>query len=350
MYQRLFDSLEEINVKEDVYVFTDRNYNIDNEYSSNIYISKSYDKIDRFLFHLKHTKVLNDIQRKLKINNYTIMHAHSLFSNGYIAYKLNQKYKIPYIVAVRNTDINIFFKKMIHLRRLGIKIFKNAEKIVFLSESYKEYTLDKFIPAKHKKEIKNKAIVIPNGIDKFWLNNKAEESFKSKYKKTNLIYVGNIDSNKNIETTVKTCKLLIEQGYKVNYKVIGKVKNKNYMNIIEKYEFIKYIPYCQKEELIEYYRNSDIFIMPSKHETFGLVYAEAMSQGLPVIYTRGQGFDGQFNEGEVGYSVDCMDEYEIADKILKIKENYSEISNRCIKLVDRFDWDNISELYSEVYD
>ena len=37
------------------------------------------------------------------------------------------------------------------------------------------------------------------------------------------------------------------------------------------------------------YRENDIYVMPSIIETFGLVYAEAMSQGLPVIYTRGQG-------------------------------------------------------------
>jgi len=48
--------------------------------------------------------------------------------------------------------------------------------------------------------------------------------------------------------------------------------------------------------------------MPSITETFGLVYAEALSQGLPVLYTRGQGFDRQFEEGEVGYAVDCFDD------------------------------------------
>ena len=76
--------------------------------------------------------------------------------------------------------------------------------------------------------------------------------------------------------------------------------------------------------------------MPSKTETFGLVYAEAMSQGLPVIYTRGQGFDGQFEEGEVGYSVDCKDKKEISMKIIDIINNYDVISRNAINLVDRY--------------
>jgi glycosyltransferase involved in cell wall biosynthesis len=89
--------------------------------------------------------------------------------------------------------------------------------------------------------------------------------------------------------------------------------------------------------------------MPSLTETFGLVYAEAMSQGLPVIYTRGQGFDGQFKEGEVGYSVNSSDIHEIVKKIISIIENYSEISKRCVKLVDKFNWNEITNNYNEIY-
>jgi glycosyltransferase involved in cell wall biosynthesis len=61
-----------------------------------------------------------------------------------------------------------------------------------------------------------------------------------------------------------------------------------------------------KEKLLNNYRNSDIFIMPSYNETFGLVYIEAMSQGLPIIYTQNEGVDGYFKEGSVGYSVKTL--------------------------------------------
>ena len=43
---------------------------------------------------------------------------------------------------------------------------------------------------------------------------------------------------------------------------------------------------------------------------------------MPVIYTRGQGFDGQFEDGEVGYSVNCFDAEEIADRIEDVINNY----------------------------
>ena len=50
-------------------------------------------------------------------------------------------------------------------------------------------------------------------------------------------------------------------------------------------EFVSYLPETNdKNKLLEHYRSCDIFIMPSKTETFGLVYVEAMSQGLPCLY------------------------------------------------------------------
>ena len=74
-----------------------------------------------------------------------------------------------------------------------------------------------------------------------------------------------------------------------------------------------------------------------------------MSQGLPIIYTRGQGFDGQFAEGEVGYSVQYDSAEEIADRVKDILDKYEIISRNCIKKVDRFDWDKIAKEYIDIY-
>lgn len=89
--------------------------------------------------------------------------------------------------------------------------------------------------------------------------------------------------------------------------------------------------------------------MPSLRETFGLVYAEALTQGLPVIYTKGQGFDGQFNEGEVGYSVDSEDSDDIANKVLHIMRDYEELTKKCIELCWKFDWKHITSQYVQIY-
>lgn len=89
--------------------------------------------------------------------------------------------------------------------------------------------------------------------------------------------------------------------------------------------------------------------MPSFTESFGLIYAEAMSQGLPVIYSKGQGFDVQFKEGIVGYSVKASLTNDIADKIEMVINEYSKISENYRMLVNSFCWGTISERYWSQY-
>lgn len=313
-------------------------------------VSHNHGKYDRVFFHLKHKKIYNDILKQYKIEDYDLLHAHSLFSNGYIAYKLYKKYNRPYIVAVRNTDINVFFKRMVHLRKLGIDILREAKNIVFISKSYRDYLMDVYIPREHREEFLEKSVVIPNGINDFWLENKFYKRAKPEGEKINLLYVGLVNKNKNIETTIKACQMLLDVGFDVKYTIIGKIKDEKQKMLIEKPFFIDYVEHLSKEELINYYRKSDIFVMPSIHETFGIVYIEAMSQGLPLIYTRGQGFDGQFKEGEVGYKVSSDSPSEIFEKVKDIVEKYDFISKKCLSNVDKFSWDRIAKTYRELYE
>ena len=97
-------------------------------------------------------------------------------------------------------------------------------------------------------------------------------------------------------------------------------------------------------------RQSDIFIMPSHTETFGLVYAEAMSQGLPVLYTKGQGFDGHFPDGTVGYAVNDHDPTDVAEKIKEAVAHYDVLARNAYESSIRFSWDTIADRYKGLYE
>jgi glycosyltransferase involved in cell wall biosynthesis len=90
--------------------------------------------------------------------------------------------------------------------------------------------------------------------------------------------------------------------------------------------------------------------MPSKFETFGLGYIEALSQGLPIIYTIGQGVYGYFKEGEVGYATKSNNVNHLVENINKLILNYNDISRRCSIIADKFSWDIISNKYASIYD
>ena len=101
--------------------------------------------------------------------------------------------------------------------------------------------------------------------------------------------------------------------------------------------------------MMQEFRNADLFIMPSLTETFGLVYIEALSQGLPIIYSKGHGVDGYFDDVKNGISVHPKSVDEITNAIQTIYENYSEYLSSDLSYLDQFRWENIAKKYMEVY-
>lgn len=354
VYKPLEDALKNRGYNIKTYVPVAKRYKVREEITfelpEHVNVSKCFNNIDRILFHYKHLKIKQDFFKNYYIDDYDIIHAHSLFSNGFIAYKAFEKYKIPYIVAVRSTDMNLFFKKMPYLRGLGRSILLNAYKVIFLSTPYKNECVHKYIPKQYRRLIKNKSVVIPNGIDEFWFCNKVSKSKSIRTSKINLLFVGNDSKRKNLKTLIEACEILVKSGYNLKLTVVGKIENKQLLRELKQKEYIRTTGRVDKEQLLSIYRNNNIFVLPSITETFGLVYAEAMTQALPVIYTRGQGFDGQFKDGLVGYPVNCYDPNDIVKKILLIIDSYNELSKRCLNFVDKFKWDYISNVYTDIYD
>ena len=349
LYQKLIESLDFLSIENAVYVPVSGDKKPPFDLHPKALVSNCLKKYDRMIFPYKHFKVYCNIKKHFNFREYNIVHAHSLFSNGYIAYKAKQEFNIPYIAAVRNTDLNVFFKYLFFLRPLGLKIISNASRIVFLSEPYRKTMIESYIPNRHRKEVFEKSVVIPNGIDEYWLNNRKSHDRFINEKKIRLIFVGTIDKNKNLFTTSEACKILIKCGYDVEYTVVGKIIDKSVYSRVIKEPFVKYVSHQEKENIAELYEKQDIFVMPSIKETFGLVYAEAISQGVPIIYTSGQGFDKQFDEGTVGYSVNCCSPNDIAEKIICIMNNYENISQSCRALSNKFCWGNIAIDYVELY-
>lgn len=328
----------------------------DNKYDmaghNRLVYSYDFNKIDRWFYKNKTKKILSSITRRSLIKTCDLVHAHYLFSAGGVAYELKMNQGIDYLVAVRNTDINFFFKYGIHLRPHAIKILKEASKVVFISPTFLNTMLNKYIPLNLREGISSKSIIIPNGIDDFWHKNRYDRISNSFSNGLKLLFVGEFTANKNIETIIKVVHLLRGKGVNAQLTLVGDGPNGAHINrIITNKEFIKRHAWTNsREELKEFYRDADIFLMPSFNETFGLVYIEALSQGLPLIYTRDQGIDGYFMQGQVGYACNPSNADEICTNIMKIMDNYSTISYRCSNSFDSFSWAGVAKQYESIYE
>ena len=102
------------------------------------------------------------------------------------------------------------------------------------------------------------------------------------------------------------------------------------------------------EEMRKLYRANSIFVMPSKSETFGLVYIEALSQGLSVIWSQGEAIDGMFSE-HIGESVNPLNNNDISEKIKRLLSQSNAYETLPDSTFDSFRWSSIAQKYRNLY-
>lgn len=312
-------------------------------------VSPTFNTFQRLSYFGKQRVVLRDAIRRYGHERFDLLHAHSLFANGNVAMQLSRRIGAPFVVAVRGTDVNTFFARMPHLRFRGVEILRSAASVVFISESARREVLSLYVPKKYRQVIAAKSRVIPNGVDQYWLDRSPVGLRSGVSGKLKLVQVGDINTNKDPASSASAVSLLGDLGVPAELTVIGKPRERKLVEQLAELTGVAVIPFMDREQLRHQYLASDVMVLPSVHETFGLVYAEALSQGLPIVYTRGQGFDGQFNEGEVGYSARARTPSDIASAVIRIRDRYAEISTRCLEVAPQFGWDRIVQMYDELY-
>ncbi len=347
VYSLLCPALERQGVEQMVFVPAKQS-TVAPDCPDNVHIVPCFDNLDRVLFYRKQKSMLRWLENNTDLESFDVIHAHTVFSGGYTAYQIHKRYGTPYIVAVRSTDVDVFFKYMVHLRALGVEIMRHAAAVIFLSPAYHRSVLEKWVPEKYRQEIRKKSRVIPNGIAPIFLDTPAAPRTGC-HDPLRVIYVGKLNAIKNPELTIAAVKQLRAEGRDVTLTTIGKPGSKKYEALVRSEDFITHLGQRNQAEIIGHLQQADIFVMPSHTETFGLVYAEAMSQGLPVLYTAGQGFDGHFPDGTVGYAVSDRDADDVARKICLAAENYETLSAACLSGVRRFNWDEIAREYTALY-
>ena len=107
-----------------------------------------------------------------------------------------------------------------------------------------------------------------------------------------------------------------------------------------------------REELLEYYRSADLFLLPSRCDSFGFVFLEAMSQGLPCIGADINAMPEIIADGETGFIVDPGDHVALAEKIVRFYKNPSLRASMGERgkerLLERFTWQRVVEAMESV--
>jgi glycosyltransferase involved in cell wall biosynthesis len=130
--------------------------------------------------------------------------------------------------------------------------------------------------------------------------------------------------------------------------IVSKAK---YYKCINKTVFTGRIP---REDIFQHLDKSDVFIMISKIETFGLVYLEAMSRGCIVVASRNEGMDGIIENGINGFLCEAGNEKELEQIVRQIKnmtmEQLNRLSIESIKTAKKYTDFNVAKEYIESID
>ncbi len=317
--------------------------NVDYHYS---YILRR-NPIFKLRFYRKIRIILKDLESKVDVDKVGMVHAHFLFSDGGVAYWLKKKYNIPYVVSVRATDIHSFFPKMVHLRKFGNQVMNEAERIVFINHSYTEIFKKKYLLSSFH-EIPQKFVVIPNAIDDKWFQKTPPT--KAIEDTVRLLYVGRIIKRKKLDVVISAIKTLNQTGdKKYLLEVVGDGPFLKTVKKLADQNTVFHGQVSDFKQLHQIYERCHIFAMPSLKETFGLVYIEALSQGLPIIYCKDEGVDGFFQNKTVGVAVLPKNAEDVVAATTYIIDNFEALSLNAVQASKKFNWNEISDRYIELY-
>lgn len=159
--------------------------------------------------------------------------------------------------------------------------------------------------------------------DFFW------KKARKKRKISHLISVGRLAKEKNFPLLVKAMRRVIKKHPKVKLNIIG--EGEQYLllkELIEKYNLknnIFLLGSLSREQVKEHLWKSDIFVLSSNYEGWGLVFIEAFAAGLPIVTTEVSSTGEIVKNGENGYAVPVGNDAKLAEKINDLIENPGKV-------------------------
>jgi glycosyltransferase involved in cell wall biosynthesis len=215
--------------------------------------------------------LIEEIFKKEKID---IIHSHLSYPAGFLGTLIQKRKGIPNILTEHST-IRLYNRSFIH--KLCVRYaLRNASGVISVSNSLK----NEIIPIR-KKSVN----VIPNIVDTglFELSENREDPI------LNIGFLGGLNNtNKGLDLLLKAVSMLENTKYKLHIGGDGKLLD-HFKKLAAEAAIennCRFYGEIARDEIPQFYSQLDLFILPSRYETFGIVLIEAMAGGVPVIATK----------------------------------------------------------------
>lgn len=291
----------------------------------------------------------------VKLYKIELMHVHYAIPHAYAGYMAKQMLKdegidIPMVTTLHGTDITLVGSHPFYKSAVTFSI-NQSDYVTSVSESLKQNTLKLF-------NIKKEIEVIPNFIEleknREDLSIPCRRSVMANENQKILTHVSNFRKVKRIPDVIEIF-YKIQQKLDVKLMMVGDGPEKEKAEILcEKLGISsKVIFFGNSNEVDLILSYSDLFLLPSETESFGLAALEAMAWGVPVISSNSGGLSEVNFEGISGYLSNVGDTDDMAQKailILKDEANLRVFKKNALGVAKKFDIKNILPLYESLYE
>jgi len=324
-------------------------------FSENIFYHEvkvsEYPLFDYQPYELVLTSKLVDV---VKFEKLDILHVHYAIPHASAAYMAqhileSEGIKIPFITTLHGTDITLVGKDSSFEPVITFAI-NESNAVTAVSESLKQDTLDHF-------HIKRELEVIPNFIclDHFNYNGSIDElrkSFVTNGEKI-MIHVSNFRKVKRVDDVIKIFNI-VRKKIPVKLIMLGDGPERHTLEeLCRELEVCHLVKFLGKvKDFDPLLAASDLFLLPSETESFGLAALEAMAAKTPVISTNTGGIPEVNKNGVSGFLSNVGDVEEMAENAIKILSDDVTLENFKVGAYEqakKFDIHTVLPQYEKLY-
>jgi len=289
----------------------------------------------------------------VKSNKIDVLHVHYAIPHAYAAYMAkkmlaDEGISIPIVTTLHGTDITLVGSHPFYKTAVTFSI-NHSDSVTAVSESLKQDTLRLF-------DIKTEINVIPNFIDVKKLDAKekpCERSLLAPTKDKIITHISNFRPLKRIQDVITVFEKISSQ-VSSRLLMVGegpeKAEAMAYVNKNGLNEKVLFLGNSNEIDKILCY--SDLFLLPSEMESFGLVALEAMANEVPVISSNAGGLSEVNKHGVTGFLSEIGDVTSMAENALKLlldDDKLKQFKKQAKEQAQLFDIDVVVKQYEAIY-
>ena len=273
---------------------------------------------------------------------FDLVHAHMRPRDGHAGMIIAQKLGVPFVLTVHGTDVFHYFVPGQEPWPRNVRIARGADALMAVSS----LLMGRVAPYRGERLSR----VVPNGVDLSMVPERTTNVPRR------VITVGTLKPRKCMDRTLEAFARVAADYPDATLTIVGMGEMETQLRaqaaslgVADRVELTGGIPH---EEVLRRMAESDLFVLPSWGEGYGIVYIEAMAAGCIAVGARGEGIEDTIRDGENGFLVPAgdVDETErVMRAVFENRERYAALREKGRRDARALTWARNAQTVEEIY-